>query len=131
MSMIDLTKKFASVDNIDNMTLYVNSRMNLTKFEYLGILYIIDDYQMHEDCFLIICGENQYKIPVDLTLYNESLVEFRQTVNELDFDQDHSISIDMNSENLVMDEFTVIDLLSSNIHSIIDIMNIVDTEMFD
>ena len=132
MSIIDLTKKFASVDNVDNMTLYVNSRMNLTKFEYLGVLYIIDDYQMHEDCFLIFCGEEQYKIPVNLTLYKESLVEeFRQIVNEPDFDQDHSISIDMNSDNLVLDEFTVIDS-SSNIHSIIDIMNIVDTtEMFD
>ena len=133
MTILDLTKKFASVDNKENMTLYVNSRMNLTKFEYLGILYIIDDYQMHEDCFLIICGENQYKIPVNLTLYKESLVEeFRQIVNGpdlgQDFGQEHSIFIDMNSENLVLDEFAVIDS-SSNIHSI---MNIVDTtKLFD
>ena len=88
---------------------------------------------MHEDCFLIICGEKQYKIPVNLTLYKESLVEeFRQIVNGpdlgQDLGQDHSIFIDMNSDNLVLDEFTVIDS-SSNIHSII---NIVDTtELFD
>ena len=129
MSVIDLTKKFVSLTSPDsskhkdNMTLYVNSRMNLTKFEYLDVLYDINDYTMKEDYFLISCIKNQYKIPVDLILYNESLAEslaeslteslaeslteslaesleededeFRQT----DFDQDHSISIDMNSEN--------------------------------
>jgi len=38
MNIIDITKQFASVNNVDNMILYVNLTMNLTKFMYLMLM---------------------------------------------------------------------------------------------
>lgn len=77
MNIIDLTKRFASVNNVDNMILYVNPTMNLTKFMYLDVLYDIDEYQMKEDCFIVFCGDDIFKIPVDLTLYQESIIVYK------------------------------------------------------
>ena len=81
--LVDLTQKLVSLNNVCNMTLYVNSNMNLTKFEYLDYLYEIDEYQMKEDCFIIDCADAdsnliRFKIPVNLTLYNESIIVYKK-----------------------------------------------------
>ena len=51
MSVIDLIPKcISNQSGYDcNMTLYCNTKMNLTYFEYEDNTYIIDDYDMNED----------------------------------------------------------------------------------
>lgn len=93
MSIIDLTQK-------TNMILYVNSKMNLVNFEYLDNLYDILDYKMKADCFIIsCCGDNIFKIPVDLLLYNESEIVYTKP-----YKNRQVVTIDTVSENLVLDD---------------------------
>ena len=64
-TLVDLSK----ITDHSDMTLYVNSRMELVQFSYKDVTYDIDEYEMKEDCYIIYCdGDRLYKIPVNLHL---------------------------------------------------------------
>lgn len=63
--LVDLSK----ITDHSDMTLYVNSQMELVQILYKDVTYNIDEYEMKEDCYIIYCDGGQlYKIPVNLSL---------------------------------------------------------------
>ena len=86
--MFDLINKMVSNQGGCNMTLYCNLNMELTTFEYNNNTYIIDDYIMKEDCYIITANQSQYKIPNCLTLHREDSrvkKEFEETNVKIEF----------------------------------------------
>ena len=85
MSVIDLIPKcISNQSGYDcNMTLYCNTKMNLTYFEYEDNTYIIDDYDMNEDCYIITCNKIKFKIPVDLILYRDTNIIIKSNNNNI------------------------------------------------
>ena len=63
-SLIDLSK----IADHSNMTLYVNSKMELVQFLYKDVTYYIDDYEMKSDCYIIYCDVDRFSLPVNLIL---------------------------------------------------------------
>lgn len=66
MPIVDLSKKLVVGDEL---ILYVNSQMELVQFFYENITYIIDIYQMKEDCYIITCQDTIFMLPINLTLH--------------------------------------------------------------
>ena len=100
MSIIDLIPKCISNQFGCNMTLYCNMKMNLTYFEYEDNTYIIDDYDMNEDCFVIKCNKIIFKIPVNLTLCRDTDIiiksnnNIKEDIINLDVENLDSVKLD-------------------------------------
>ena len=106
MSITDLIPKCISNQGGCNMTLYCNLKMNLTFFEYNNNTYVIDDYDMKEDCFILKCQQNTFKIPVNLTLHRDDNI-LKSNLEEYKKEDDNKkeddvkldiVDLDVNSE---------------------------------
>lgn len=92
-TLIDLSK----ITDHSDMTLYVNSQMELVQFSYKDVTYDIDEYEMKEDGYIIYCdGGRLYKIPVNLHL-SKIIVENMQLImddsgNDIAIDSDEILS---------------------------------------
>ena len=100
--MFDLINKLVSNKGNCNMTLYCNLKMELTTFEYNNNTYIIDDYIMKEDCYIITSNQAQYKIPVDLILHKEESRIQKEVKPEVEI----KTNVEINVETTVKIEFT-------------------------